>query len=454
MNPLLIHTLLKKWVLLLSVPLSLMLLPASRASDFRQPENITGDDITIGAPHMSQDSAGQLLWDDGRLVLAYWEGDGSVSPATPSHIMRRYWNPADGWSAAERLDHGQTGDGTDIGGRHPAMIRRADGSIFTVWHDMRNCTAAHTWIDNVEIYGNQQPADGSPSTEQRLTQTLSDSNFGNNGYLPRLAPLSDGRLVLVWYDFAYTTGELFMNISDAQGNFTTASDLAPLRLTGASDRPAGAENENFAVPSVAVDGDDIIHLAWTSVDSGTGATPTYKLYYGRYDPAQGQWLEIGLYRTQTGGYYDPARLIADPTTGGIWLLYVDRATSNDQIYAEYRAAGATAFEDRVHLSPNGARRHYPDGLVDANGVLDVVYVDEADDSIQLVTYDRATQTLSAPVALTTENLGNLYRPALTQDERGSLYVVFENKIGISDVNLWFTTNRPPENAAQDWMLYR
>lgn len=455
MNPLLNHTLLKKWVLWLSVPLSLMLLPASHASDFRQPENITANDAPGGVPHMSQNSSGQLLWDGGdSLLLAYWDGNGSVSAENPSRVMMRQWTAPDGWGAGERVDRGVTGQGEDVGGRHPTMIRRADGSVLTVWHDMRHCSEDLNWINNVEIYGNVRIEGGGFQADQRLTQTISESN-GDNGFVPRLARFNDGRLVLVWYDFHYTMSEIFLSVSDSAGNFSTASDLAPLRLTGANGRPAIAEGENFVTPSVAVDGNDIIHLAWTSIDSSVGATPTFKLYYGRYNPAYSEWLDIMLYRTDTGGYYDPARLITDPTTGGVWMLYVDRATNgNDEIYAEYRPAGA-AFGERVRLTEDSAQQHYPDGVVDADGVLHVVYVDEAgDNSIKSVTYDRATQALGAPEALSSEDMGKLYRPAVTQDESGSLYVVWESKLGFDDYDLWFTTNRPPENAARDWMLYR
>ena len=436
---------------------------------FRQPQNFTQDDVTSGS-HMSRSTGGQLAWTrQDRLALIYWDGKEDVSVNNPNRILYREWTPNGGWSAPEQVNHPLAeNEPNKVWRRQPAMIVRPNGDIFAVWHDHRHCDGAGpsggSMVNNIEIYGAMGSAGGHfNGPDIRLTQTGSTS-VGDNGYLPKLAALPDGRFVMTWFDFYWDNfvSEIAMKISDANGSFGDPAAMNETRMTQPGDRAAGDEGEKgtFTVPSVAVDGDGIIHLVWATSIYGP-SKPETALYYGRYNPATSAWLEKTRLRTQAGGQTDPAKLVTDSSTGDVWLVCTDFGLfGNSEIVLQHRAKGATAFDAPIRMTEDGAEQKNPDMAIDSSGIIHLVYVDLGGENraVRYLTYDPATQTTARQEELTQGTDKKWARPAILCDPTGNLYAVWEQAEDFDqDWNLipsalWFTTTLR-QNSARDWTRY-
>jgi hypothetical protein len=436
-----------------AVLLLLGLLVASvAATPFLAPENFTQGEGGGARTQLTRNPQGSLLWlGPERLVLGYFDGyEDGTSTMTPGRIWLRPWSLAGGWGARQHIDHSLTPAGQPIGGRQPALIRRTDGAVQIAWHDMRHCTAPRNWIDNTEIYGNTWTTDTVSTADTRLTLSASGS-IGDNGYNPRLARLPDGRLLLAWYDYTWDANisEIALRLSDAQGNFGTPPPMVDTRLTTSGTRLSGDESQEFTLPSVAVAANGLVHLCWIL---GHSAAPT-RIYHAVYDPTAGKLLRVQLAATGASGYYDPPRLVADPTTDSVYLLYHD-ASGGPARVRRVRNSG-TQLDAPVQLTPTGTAVGYPDAAIDTAGHLQVVYVNTTAAQVELRLYDPQTQTTAAALNLSAGATGDWLRPTITLDPQGVRYVVWEQQDVMDSAlgDLWFTTDHPPRNAARGWTCY-
>ena len=433
---------------------------SARADAFIEPVCITDHLTSPARRRMSANTQGQLLRGvDGALKLVYWEGGPQTTPDTPSRVWFTQWTDATGWSARERVDRSQlpAPDGREIGGRHPAMAERADGALFAAWHDHRHCLPSN-YINNLEIYGNTRPTTATwATTDTRLSETPSgNAGDGDNGYAPQTVVRADGRIAVAWYDYHWSAfqSEICLRLSDTDGAFGAPGSIDAARLTQPADRASGDSGEDFIMPTLAADTSGTIHLAWSTGRLDT--TPA--LYYGRYDADGATWLEKGRLRDDVGGFDDPARLVADPATGDVWLVYRDHSTTvstTGALIAERRRLGASAFDPWVALTGVGADPVQPCAAVDHLGRLHVAYVDKASPSRQVkyVVYDPAGGVVSSPETVTDSPHSGWARPALALDDADRAYVVWERELGVNDGELWFATNRH-RNAARHWRGYR
>jgi len=423
---------------------------------FRQPILFTDDAQSGVASHMSRSSQGQLAWTAaGRLALVYWNGpDGYIEGEVISNdVLEREWTPGGGWGAPAKVNHPT--NAIEMA-RYPAMVVRPDGSLFVVWHDYRNAKDNNpdaSMISNIEIYGGARPAGGSfAGPDLRLTQTNNGTN-GDNGYLPKAVNLKDGRLLLTWYDFTWNLyqSEIAIKISDAGGAFASPA-MDDVIHTESGDRAADDAGKSFAVPSAAVDGNGIVHLVWASFTIDAGTVQTSNLYYGRFDPASKTWLEKSRLRTQAGGYYDPAKLIADPVSGDVWLLFTDYGTAgNYEIFLQHRGKDAAAFDAPIRLTTNSGRQNYPDAAIDSQGLIHLVWVDNSTGKtlVHYQAYNPAGGQVVRQSDLTQGQGGNWARPAILVSPNNNLYVVWED---VDPTGLWFTTDLQVSRAG-GWNLY-
>ncbi|MEN6625152.1 MAG: hypothetical protein ABFD69_02870 [Candidatus Sumerlaeia bacterium] len=424
------------------------LLPAlTSAASFETPVRITDADTTSPAG-LSRSSAGSLLWTrDDKLTLVYYDGGQEASFGDqPSHVWLRQWSAAGGWAARELLSQSYY-NAEEMGGRHPAVVEREDGTLFAFWHDYRNRSDAGPY--DIEIYGDSRPAGGSfSSTDQRLTSSGA-IHGGDNGYVPKAAVLPDGRIALVWYDFHWNPGvsEICLRLSDASGRFGAPPAMDSLRLTDAADRYDGNAATLFTMPAVAATS-GTLHLCWAT---GTGSNP--QLYYGRVNAGTGELVESTRIATNAAGYYDPAKILAAPD-GAVWLVYTlhDEALG-DEILACRRPAGAASFEAAVKLVTGYGSQLQPMAVFDKAGLMHLVYVDTLGASrVVYRVYDPAAAAVTEEKTLTAGG-GGWQRPAIALDGRGGIYVVWEEEVSSTLGRLWFAWSQPPKNAVVDWTAY-
>ncbi len=443
---------------LATILLAILPLVFARAQpQFQMPARITEGDMPAAKWRMSRSTQGQLLWGPGEgLALIYWEGRTNVlGPSSPNRIWFRQWTAPEGWGARERVDQSIAAGQTDIGGRLPAMVMRPTGEIFAAWHDHRHSDAQGSWSNNLEIYGDRRPLGGMfSSTDIRLSASDAEHG-GDNGFVPKAALLPDGRIAVVWYDFHWNDAEqseIALRISDANGDFAAPPAMDSIRMTHPGDREEGDEGAGFTLPSIAADSAGVLHLCWTM---GTTAADT-NLYYGQVDPDTMAFIEIGRARTGVSGFFDPPKLIADPQTGDVWLLYIDRTThGNEEIYVERRANGSEGFDPRIRLTDNADRQRYPDARIDADGCIHLVYVDEsgAAPNVRYKIYDPSAGSIQVEANLTDALEGDWERPAIAMDGSNHVYVVWEEDVNPLSGHLWFTCSRVTNAAEAGWAVY-
>ncbi len=421
--------------------------PVARAADFQPAIKITDLETTAPAG-MSRSTAGSLLWtQDGKLTLVYYDGGQEASFGDrPSHVWLRSWSNG-AWGARQLLSQSFY-DGDEMGGRHPTLVERPDGTLWAFWHDYRNRSDSGPF--DIEIYGDRRAEGGDFSTTDTRLTSSGAVHGGDNGYCPKAALLPDGRIAVVWYDFHWNPGvsEICLRLSDAAGDFGEPPAMDELRLTVGTDRVDGNAGTSFTMPAVAATS-GTLHLCWAT---GTGSDP--QLYYGRYDVNAGAWLEKTRLETNAAGYYDPARILAAPD-GAVWLVYTQHDESgNDEIVARRRAAGATAFGATVKIVSATGVQYHPAAVVDANGCLHLAYVDRRSPrSVVYMKYDWDAQAAIETATLTAGEK-SWQRPAIALDGHGGIYVVWEEEVSSSEGQLWFSYAAPPKNGVRRWIGYQ
>jgi hypothetical protein len=412
------------------------------AAEFTPPERITGGDAKY---QLSRTASHVMALDSGgRLHIVFWQGGVATTPTTPSFVYYRNWSF--GWSPKIALDNSAVGS-SHLGGRHPSLVVTDDDDVFVVWHDHRHCTAAGNWIDNVEIYGDLKPANGTFSPDDIRLTNSSAPHPGDNSYTPKVAKGPDGRLSLLWYDYNAdrNTSDLYLNTSDTAGVFNGSLPMASYRITDAAERGGGP---SFTVPDIAVDGNGTRHLAWAG-----GLGPGVNLYYAEA-PEGASHVTEQLLAAGATDFFDPPHIEAAPN-GDVWVVYGDdSALGGEDIFLRRRRDGQPSFDPPVTIAADPARQYAPDIEVDALGMAHLVWIDNRGGAhVEYAVYDPNASLLSDEQALT-PGTGPWARPALLLDSEGGVYVLWEEDISVSAGDIWFTTTKKPVlSSVENWTAY-
>lgn len=349
-------------------------LPLRAAQEFAPPERLTDG---TGVFELARNPNGAAAFDSqGTLHLVYWSGTITSDPSVPTYVWYQARDVSGTWSARTFIDDSLIDTGTGprhFGGRHPSLAVGPDDTVHVVWHDHRHCTpgAPTNGIDNIEIYLDRKPLNGSfSSTDLRLTNT-SAAHLGDNGYLPRIGVSDAGVITVVWYDFHDNSEDtdLYAMRSDAAGNFDLSSSMADRRLTSYLDRNP-VDEIVYSVPDLAVDGAGNAVAIWTSGFSG--AAPVYLADL----PNPVALAPVQTLATGTNSYFEPARITFAPN-GDLWAVWTRISGSERDVVAARRAVGAGGFGAPVVLKgAAGVREKGADLEVDAAGNLHVVWIDE------------------------------------------------------------------------------
>jgi len=135
------------------------------------------------------------------------------------------------------------------------------GDIIIVWADRRD----RSW----NIFGQLINSNGSP-VGANFQINSEDGLFQQHS--PRVAAISDGRFIVVWYDNRFGDDDIYGRVFNADG-----SPVAPdFRVNDDSDQT------KQAFPTVATDGNGRYFIAWVDWQNGT-YPKNPDIYYRRYD---------------------------------------------------------------------------------------------------------------------------------------------------------------------------
>ena len=413
-------------------------------------EFIPAEKITDGARRyrLSRAANGHLGLDStGRLHAVYWSGGIQTTPLFPSFVYYRSWTLEGGWGAQISIDDSTVTEG-HIGGRHPSLTVTADDKVWVGWHGHRHATGP-TWIDNIEIYADSKPSGGSfSSVDIRLTTSTAIS-AGDNGYTPKIVEDASGRLSVSWYDFHQDAGvsDVYLKRSDEFGVFDTAESMASMQLT---DKNGRGGSPPFTVPDLAIDGSGTLHLVWAG-----GSQADVDLYYAEAPPGASSVSEIILASGATD-FFDPAHITVAPN-GDVWVAYGDDAAiGNENVVLRRRRSGQSDFDPPITILPDAARQLGPDHEVDSAGLVHLVWIDERfGRHIYYALYDPEEDVVIEEDRLTDQPSSAWTRPTLTLGPDGSVFVLFEESLGLAAGDIWFTMAAGPMSRVRTglWQRY-
>lgn len=382
----------------------------------------------------------------GLVHFTYWSGGISTTPGSPSYVYYRNWSVGQGWSSEESIDNSTFGS-LHVGGRHPSLAVTSTDGVFVVWHDHRHCIPQGNWINNVEIYADMRPYGGSFSPNDiRLTQT-SKANPGDNGYVPKVISDPDGDLTVVWYDYHFNSdiSDLFRLTFDPSASIPAITDLSLHRITDLASR---GNTPPFTVPDIAADSTGNHHLVWAG-GLGSGVN----LYYSEISAASGL-AAVTLFKQGGTDFFDPPHIDIAPDDT-CWVVYSDKSNGVDEDLVLLKKTDQdTAFATALDLADDGLRQYHPDLAIDSEGLVHLVWIDEAEgDQILYARYNPSTSQIEEKYPLTNQE-AYWMRPSIEADAFGNLYVVWEEDISASEGDIWFATTRTSDpSAVRSWMDY-
>ncbi len=386
---------------------------------------------------------------EGKLHLVYWAGEDAVTSTMPSYIYYRTWTSSTGWSAQQSIADSFADSSLYIGGRHPSVAISGNGRLWTVWHDHRNChSSPGNWIDNIEIYGDcKTAATDFTDTDIRLTNSTA-GHLGDNGYSPKIISLNDNRFAIVWYDFSLdrTTSDLFLNMSDTNGNFNPDETISDMRLTNSSNRESGI---SYSVPDIAVDGNGFLHLVWTEGFGSIG-----NLYYGMAT-SEGILSSEQLFRANGANYNEPAHITSDKD-GNIWIIWTDRRNqSNPDIYLIMYDILQSSFKDEIRVTAAPTFQRFADIEFTNDGLGYILWIDGEgiESKVIFSTFNSTANDLSEEIVIAS-NPGRWSNVSLELINDNSIMIIMERDLGTSDSGLYYTIGTYVKPSSVDnWQYY-
>jgi len=333
------------------------------------------------------------------------------------------------WSNATVISDDGTLWNIDSSG-YPSIAVDGAGNVHVVWQDYTN----GEWGTDTEIMYANRTATG----WSNATVISDDSTLWNNdgSYYPSIAVDSTGNVHVVWQD--HTDGEWGTDTEIMYANRTAAGWS---NATVISDDSTLWNNGSSWNPSIAVDNDGNIHVAWSDYTNGTWGTDSEIMYANRTATGWSNATIISDDRTlwNNGGSVYPS--VAVDGAGNVHVVWQDSTdgeweTDTEIMYANRTAAGwsnATVISDDSTLWNNGDS-NYPSVAVDGTGNVHVVWQDytdgewETDSEIMYANRTAAGWSNATVVSddSTKWNNGHSWNPSIAVDNDGNVYVVWQD----------------------------
>ncbi|MDP8243030.1 MAG: hypothetical protein P9L94_03035 [Candidatus Hinthialibacter antarcticus] len=334
-------------------------------------------------------------------------------------------------------------DNETFGGKHPFMVVAPGGDVTVIWQDYRNATAAGNFIDNIEIYLDRMPLDGSFSDSDVRISNTSAGHSGDNGYTPTISISPNAITYAAWYDFSLDGNNSNIYVrSNSNGEFSDVGGIEPFRITG---EDLGGDLTSHWMPDVAgmLDG---AYVVWGVQDN----FQSYLRLQGRMVNADGSLGEVEAITEDASTFFDPPRIIANEQ-GEIFLAFSQRVDGLSHVYLMKRSTSGAwsdaAMIDDGSLSAsqlsvvNAGDQLYAVWQEDLGGIFQVVFavVDpntfEVSERIYLSGDFDDARTPTIGVQPMASGFGQISVVWIERDDEGNRSIVLRQKVG-SVVDNW------------------
>jgi len=326
--------------------------------------------------------------DSSDKVHAVWEDVTDGVWGFDTEIMYATYTAATGWSNATVISDGYNGSYWNDGHSYnPAIAVDSSDQVHVVWYDGTD----GDWGADYEIwYATYTAATG--WSNATLISDGYDSSYWNvgNSYHPVIATDSNDKVYVVWYDYTYgmwgTDGEILY------ATYTTATGWSNATLI--SDGYSGVywNDDNSFYPTIAIDSNNAVHVAWRDDTNGVWGTDT-EIMYAKYTTATGWSNATVISDGYNGSYwndgssYDPAIAVdSSDNVHIVWEDYTDGLWGIDTeiMYAYFTSdlgwSNATVISDGYNSSYwNDEFSWNPAIAVDSSDSVHIVWYDETDD---------------------------------------------------------------------------
>jgi len=238
--------------------------------------------------------------------------------------------------------------------------------------------------------------------ETRFYDPINISNNSGLSFSPSIAVGSGGKAYVAWYDNSSGGNEiLFSKSTDRGKTFSSAVNLS--NNTGSS-----------TFPSVAVDKNGIVHVAWQDTQYGTS-----EILYTRSTDG-GATFSSPINISNDTGTSGNIKLATD-STGRVYAVWTDES----QINLARSDNGGTSFSKVFTYHPASGSPLSPALAIGSDSTLHLTWADNS--SSRQVRYARSTnQGASFSTPLTIATGSNLSRPVIAVDGVGHVYIAYIN----------------------------
>ncbi len=315
----------------------------------------------------------------------------------------------------------------------PSIAVDDGGNLHVVWHDHTN----GPWGSDTEImYVNYSSSAG---WSNAIVISDNGTNW-NNGISenPSIAVDDGGNIHVVWHD--HTDGPWGTDIEIMYVNHSSSAGWSNAIVI--SDDGTNWNNDNSRNPSIALDSDGNIHVAWHDLTDGPWGTDTEIMYVNHSSSAG--WSNATVISDDGTNWNNDESIspsIAIDNGGNIHVVWHDLTdgpwgTDGEIMYVNH--SSSAGWSNAIVISDDGTNWNNGDSrnpsiAVDNGGNVHVVWHDFTDGSwgtdIEIMYVNHSSSAGWSNVIVisddgTTWNDGASYEPSITVDNGGNIHVVW------------------------------
>jgi hypothetical protein len=309
----------------------------------------TESNDTSSDPSMAVDGAGNI-----HVVWADWtDYNGS---GTDRDIFYKCWNASTGnWTTTEVVSTESTGFSRD-----PSIAADGIGNVHVAW-------------DDGDIFYKRWNATTSNWT---TTEVVSTESTGGSGS-PSIAVDGAGNVHVAWddntdYNGSGTDDDIFYKRWNTTTSNWTTTEVVSTESSG-----------NSWFPSIAVNGTEIVHIAWRDPTDYGGSGTDDDIFYKRWNATSDTWTTTEVVSTESFWHsYGPSISVDGAGNAHVaWsdgTGYMGSGNDYDIFYKHWNATSDTWTTTEVVSTESTGASQYPSIAVDGAGNVYVAWIDYTD----------------------------------------------------------------------------
>ena len=301
----------------------------------------------------------------------------------------------------------------------------SDGNIHIAWQDTTDYAGSGTDWDIFYKYWN------ATSSAWNTTEVVSSESIGLSA-APSLAVDTDGNVHITWQDTtdyagAGTDCDIFYKYWNATSSSWTTTEVVSTESTGKSYHP-----------SLAVDSDGNVHIAWDDQTAYAGAGGDYDIFYKRWNTSTSSWTTTEVVSTESTSLSAEPSLAVDPD-GNVHIawyddtIYLGAGGDRDIFYKYWNATSSAWNATEVVSTESIGDSWHPSLAVDLLGYVHIAWEDYTDYAgaggdwdIFYKYFDTSTEFWNATEVVSTESTHLSYYASLAVDTFGYVHIAWED----------------------------